>query len=80
MKQETSIQLLKKDIKEIRSDIQDLKESMDKSFLELKKNIEEVKSCYVRNERFNPIEKGVYVILSSIVLSLLGAFLSGVMK
>ena len=80
MKDETSIALLKKDIKEIKNDISDLKTSIDKSFLELKKNIDEIKSCYVRNERFGPVEKGFYALVGTVALTVLGALLATVVK
>lgn len=80
MKQETAIELLKKDVKEIKEDIADLKSSFEKSFNDLKKNIDEMKSCYVRQERFQPIEKGFYAMLGTIALTVLGALLASVVR
>lgn len=80
MKQETAIELLKKDVKDIKSDIADLKTSFDRSFLDLKKNIDEMKGCYVRTERFNPIEKGFYAMVGTIALTVLGALLASVVR
>lgn len=80
MKQETTIELLKKDIKDIKSDIADLKISFNRSFDDLKKNIDEMKDCYVRTERFMPIEKGFYVMVGTIALTVLGALLASVVR
>jgi hypothetical protein len=80
MKQETTIELLKKDVKEIKSDIADLKASFNRSFDDLKKNIDELKTCFVRNERFLPIEKGFYAMIGTIALTVLGALLTVVVR
>lgn len=80
MKQETAIELLKKDVKEIKNDIADLKTSFEKSFNDLKKNIDEMKSCYVRQERFQPIEKGFYAVVTLICLTVFGALLAVVVR
>ena len=80
MKQEVTIELLKKDVKEIKNDIADLKSTFDKSFNDLKKNIDEMKTCYVRVERFNPIEKGFYTMVGTVLLTVLGALLAVVVR
>jgi len=80
MKQETEIALLKKDIKNINEKIDNLTISVNNSFDELKKNIDEMKNCYVRTERFMPIEKGFYVMVGTIALTVLGALLASVVR
>lgn len=80
MKQEVTIELLKKDVKEIKNDIADLKKSFEASFLDLKKNIDEMKNCYVRTERYLPVERGFYAMIGTIALTVLGAVLATVVR
>ncbi len=80
MKQEVTIELLKKDVKEIKNDIADLKSTFEKSFVELKKNIDDMKNCYVRTERYLPVERGFYAMIGTIALTVLGALLASVVR
>lgn len=80
MKAETDIALLKKDVKEIKEDINEIRKSLDKSFVELKKNLDDMKTCYVRVERFTPIEKGFYGLITTIVLAVITALLATVVR
>jgi len=80
MKQEVTIELLKKDVKEIKNDIADLKSTFEKSFVELKKNLDDMKSCYVRKEEFSPVKNGFYAMVGTIALTVLGALLASVVR
>lgn len=69
MNEKTDIALIKKDIKYIISAIDDLK-----------KNIDDMKNCYVTKESFMPVRNGFFATIGTICLTVLGALLAVVVR
>lgn len=69
MKQETDIALIKQDIKYIKESLADITDKF--------KSMEE---CYVTMKEFTPVKMICYGLVSSVLITILGAILTTVIK
>jgi 5-bromo-4-chloroindolyl phosphate hydrolysis protein len=69
MKTDTDIALIKQDIKYIKE-----------SLMEITTQFEEMKKCYVTIEAFTPVKMIAYGLVSTVLITIVGAILTTVIK